>query len=37
METNPEDGTYETACTEPGCETPFPVAANFTDTGTEPF
>jgi hypothetical protein len=36
-ETNPEDGAYETACTEPGRKTPFPVDADFTPSEEAPY
>ena len=31
------DSAHETACTEPGCTAPFPVAADLASTGEEPF
>jgi hypothetical protein len=30
-------GMYETACTEPGCTTPFPVAADIAGTEERPY
>ena len=36
-ETNPEDGMYETACTEPGCTAPFPVDAGFVASEEAPY
>ena len=31
------ESAYDSACPEPGCVTPYPVAADLTDTGEEPF
>ena len=31
------ESAYESACPEPGCVTPYPVAADTADTGEEPF
>jgi hypothetical protein len=31
------ESAYDSACPEPGCTTPYPVAAYFTDTGEAPY